>query len=121
MKITAFNPLIVAKDAEAITELFEAIGFEHAHRKEGINGHVTNYDMKSPDGFRVDVAQSDNLPQALTTIRMNVDDFEEAYEFLKARGFKNAQGDKFTETGSSKDTLMISPSGFSISISQHIK
>lgn len=62
MKITAFNPLIVSKEAKAITELFEALGFQHAHKKEGINDGITSYDMKHPDGFRVDVAQADQMP-----------------------------------------------------------
>ena len=121
MKITAFNPLIVTKDAKAVTELFEALGFEHTHKKTGINGEVTSYDMKHPDGFRVDVAQADQMPQDMTAIRMNVRDFDEAYEFLTAHGFKNAQGDKVTDTGSSKATLMVSPSGFAISLSEHIR
>ena len=52
---------------------------------------------------------------------MNVRDFDEAYEFLTARGFVNADGDKVTDTGSSKATLMVSPSGFGISLAQHIR
>ena len=77
--------------------------------------------MKDENGFRLNIAQADQMPQDLTSIAMNVDNFEEAYDFLTARGFKNAQVDKVTETGSSKATLMVSPSGFSISLSQHIK
>ena len=121
MKITAFNPLIVSKDAKAITEIFEALGFEHAHKKTGINDDVTSFDMKHPDGFRVDVAQVDQMPQDMAAIRMNVRDFDEAYEFLTARGFKNAQGGKVTDTGTSKATLMVSPSGFAISLAEHIR
>ena len=122
MKITAFNPLICTPSAQGVTELFEALGFEHAHKKTGINDEdITSFDMKHPDGFRVDVAQVDKMPQDMTAIRMNVRDFDEAYEFLTAHGFKNAQGDKVTETGSSKATLMVSPSGFAISLAEHIK
>ena len=121
MKITAFNPLIVSKDAKAITEIFEALGFEHAHKKTGINDDVTSFDMKHPDGFRVDVAQVDQMPQDMAAIRMNVRNFDEAYEFLTARGFKNAQGGKVTDTGTSKATLMVSPSGFAISLAEHIR
>ncbi|MCR5121999.1 MAG: hypothetical protein K6B74_06225 [Ruminococcus sp.] len=121
MKITAFNPLIVTKDAKAVTELFEVLGFEHAHKKTGINDDVTSFDMKHPGGFRVDVAQVDQMPQDMTAIRMNVRDFDEAYKFLTEHGFKNAQGDKVTETGSSKATLMVSPSGFAISLAEHIR
>ncbi|MCR4645652.1 MAG: hypothetical protein K5695_09630 [Oscillospiraceae bacterium] len=122
MKITAFNPLICSPDAKAVTEVFEALGFEHAHKKTGINdADITSFDMKHPDGFRVDVAQVAQMPQDMTAIRMNVRDFNEAYEFLIAQGFKNAQGDKVTDTGSSKATLMVSPSGFAISLAEHIK
>jgi len=122
MKITAFNPLIVSKDAKAVTELFEALGFAHAHKKTGINDEdITIFDMKHPDGFRVDIAQVDHMPQDMTAIRMNVRDFDEAYEFLTSKGFKNAQGEKVTDTGSSKATLMVSPSGFAISLAEHIR
>ena len=121
MKITTFNPLIVTKDAASAIALFEALGFERRHTKTGINDDVTAVAMKNENGFRVNVAQSGQIPQDLTAIAMNVDNFEEAYEFLTARGFKNAQGGKVTETGSSKATLMISPSGFGISLSEHIK
>lgn len=120
MKITAFNPLILTKDAETAVKLFEELGFERLHTKTGINEHVTSYDLKDANGFRVDVAQTDAMPQDMTAIRMNVRDFDEAYEFLVERGFKNAQGDKVTDTGSSKATLMVSPSGFAISLAEHI-
>lgn len=122
MKITAFNPLIVTKDSKSAVELFEELGFEKRHTKTGINDKdITNFDLKDENGFRVDVAQVDNMPQDLTAIRMTVDNFDEAYEFLISRGFKNSQGDKITDTGTSKATLMISPSGFGISLAQHIK
>ena len=122
MKVTAFNPLILSKDAKAITELFEALGFEYRHTKTNINDKdITSFDMKLPDGFRVDVAQVEQMPQDMTAIRMNVRDFDEAYEFLTAHGFKNSQGDRITDTGSSKATLMVSPSGYAISLAQHIK
>ncbi len=122
MKVTAFNPLILSKDAKEITELFEALGFEYRHTKTNINDKdITSFDMKHPDGFRVDVAQVEQMPQDMTAIRMNVRDFDEAYEFLTAHGFKNSQGDRITDTGSSKATLMVSPSGYAISLAQHIK
>ncbi|MBR6101489.1 MAG: hypothetical protein IKP95_03600 [Ruminococcus sp.] len=121
MKITAFNPLILTKDAQSVKELFEAMGFEHRHTKTGINDQdITSYDMKLPEGFRVDVTQVP-MPQDMTVIRMNVRDFDEAYQFLLDRGFKNAQGDKVTDTGSSKATLMVSPTGFAISLAEHIR
>ena len=125
MKFTSFNPLIVTKDAETVIALFEALGFERRHKKAGINGEDI-YDVRmryeGEDGkvFHVDVTQAP-VPQDIATIRMNVDDFDEAFELLEAKGFKNAQGEKVTETGSSRSTMMVSPSGYSISISKHIK
>jgi hypothetical protein len=124
MTITSFNPLIVTKDAEAVIALFEALGFERRHTKTGINGHVTSVSMRyeGEDGkvFHVSVASAP-VQQDITTIRMNVRDFDEAYKALEAKGFVNAQGDKITETPSSKSTMMVSPSGFSISVSEHIR
>ena len=69
----------------------------------------------------MDVAQVAQLPQDMTAIRMNVRDFCETFEFLKTRGFKNAQGDKVTDTDTSKSTLMVPPSGFAVSLKEHIK
>ena len=48
-------------------------------------------------------------------------DADGAKELFETRGFVNAQGDKITETPSSRATLMVSPSGFAISLGQHIK
>lgn len=125
MKITSFNPLIITKDAESVIALFEALGFERRHKKTGINGKdITSVRMRyeGEDGkvFHVDVTQAD-VEKDISTIRMNVSDFDEAYEMLKARGFINTQGDRITDTGSSRSTMMVSPTGFAISITQHIK
>ena len=125
MKITSFNPLIVTKDAEPVIALFEAIGFERRHMKTGINDKdITSVSMKytGEDGktFHVDVTQAP-VPRDISTIRMNVDDIEKACAMLEEKGFTNAQGEKITDTGSSRSTMMVSPSGFSISVAQHIK
>lgn len=121
MKITAFNPSIVTANAEETIALFEELGFTRAHTKTGIDGHVTSVDLKYGEDFRVNVAQLDNQPQDMTVIRMNVRDFDEAYDFLVSKGFKNVEGDKVVDTGSSKAALMISPSGFGIGLSEHIR
>ncbi len=123
MKITSFNPLIITKDAAPVIELFEAMGFVKRHTKTGINDKdITSVRMRyeNEDGkvFHVDVTQAE---AEISTIRMNVDNFDEAYEMLEKKGFKNAQGDKVTNTGSSRSTMMVSPSGYTISIAQHIK
>ena len=121
MKITSFNPLIVTKNAAETIKLFEELGFEVKHKKTGINDEdITTVSMKNADGFRVDVTKAD-VPQDISTIRMNVRDFDETFEFLTSKGFKNAQGDRITDTGSSKATMMVSPSGFAINLIEHIR
>ena len=121
MKITTFNPLIVSKDAESTIALFEELGFKRHHTKEGISiNNNTNVRMKDANGFHVDVTEGDDN---WTMIRMNVDNLEEAIEFLEARGFHKARHEaagKTVDTGSSKFNIMVSSSGFIIAVSQHI-
>ena len=122
MKITGFCPLIITKDPENVMKVFEALGFERRHTKTGIEGgENTNYSMKDASGNRINIASSETIPQDLTAININVDNFEEAYDFLLAHGFVNPRGDKVTDTSSSKATLLFSPSGFAVNISEHIK
>lgn len=78
--------------------------------------------MKDANGFHVDVARVESMERDMTTMRMNVRDFDEAYEFLKSRGFKNIRGeDHAVESKSARSCLMIAPSGFSIQLTQHIR
>ena len=122
MKITSFRPLIITENAEAAIELFEALGFERRHEKTGINdAGISSIAMKDANGFNVNIASVEKMPRDMTVVNMNVDNFQEAYELLTAHGFKNAQGEKVTDTGTSHATLMVSPSGFAINISEHIK
>ena len=125
MEITTFNPAIISSDAKSVIALFEELGFERRHTKTGINDKdITSVRMRytNEDGkvFHVDVTQAP-VPRDMTAIRMNVRDFDEAYKLLEEKGFKNAQGDRITHTGSSESTMMVSPSGFSISVTEHIR
>lgn len=121
MKITGFCPMIVTKDPESVMKVFEDLGFERRHTKTDIEGgQNTNYNMKDANGNRINIASSEHVPQDLTSITMNVDNFQEAYDFLIAHGFVNLRGDKVTDTSSSKATMLFSPSGFPINITQHI-
>lgn len=122
MKITTFNPLIVTKDAENVIKLFEALGFEKRHSLGANTGETdfTSVRMKNAEGFYVDVA---NVPveKDMTLIRINVDNFEEAYKFLTERGFKNPKGDHTVDTKTNRSACLISPSGFAFDLCQHIK
>lgn len=120
MNITAFNPLLVTPDADAAIALFESMGFEHAHAKEGIDqGKVRSADMKHPNGFRVDVASAP-VERDILSIRVNVDDAEAAVAELKARGFHPAR-DEFEVTPSSKSMLLFAPTGYPVNICEHLK
>lgn len=123
MQITTFNPMILTKNADDIIKLFEELGFERRHKVNNIDGKdISSVRMKDANGFCVDVASVESLERDMTTMRMNVRDFDEAYEFLKARGFKNASSDEHTvESKHARSCLMFSPSGFSIQLTQHIR
>lgn len=123
MKITTFNPQIITKDAASVVALFEALGFQRRHTKEEIGElGVTGIRMKDPNGFYLDISQSDRLPvDCIEAIRMNVDDFDDACRLLTERGFKNFYGDRVVENPSSRSAVMIAPSGFVINLVQHIR
>lgn len=123
MKITTFNPQIITKNAEPIVKLFEELSFEKRHNPKGIGElNVTGIRMKDANGFYLDISEFDTpVPQDITAIRMNVDNFEEAYEFLISKGFINFYGDKNVKMKTLKSTVMISPNGFVINLVEHIK
>ena len=123
MKITTFNPQIITGNAEKLVQLFEGLGFEKRHDQENIGElNVEGIRMKDANGFYLDISQPDvPLKQDVATIRMNVDDFDEAYNLLLSRGFRNYYGDHAVEAKTSRSALMISPSGYSINLIQHIR
>ena len=123
MKITGLNPMILSPKADDVMQVFGALGFEKSHAPvtETENGAVECVRMENAGGFHVDVARLDYLPSDITYLRMNVDNFAEAYAILLAHGFKNTRGDGTVETGSARAATMVSPSGFTISLVEHIK
>ena len=121
MKIT--NPLIVSKHADDIVALFEELGFEkrHAPKMNDETAADQDFRLKDANGFYVDVAQHPGVPQDVSMIRMNVRDFDEAYEILTKHGFKNTRGDDTLDTASSKAATMVAPSGLTIALVEHLK
>lgn len=122
MKITGLRPLIVSQDAEKIKDVFEELGFECRHTKADIDGGKnTNFNLKDAEGHVINVASSKTVPQDVTSISINVDNFDEAYDYFISKGFVNPRGDQVSETESAISTLLFSPSGFAITISEHKK
>ena len=123
MKITTFDPIIVTKQFDEVVGLFEALGFEKKHAPVTDTGkrNVRSFRMKHPEGYHVDVADSSDAERDLTYIRMNVDNFDEAYDIFMAHGFTNKLGDGTIDSKSSKAATLIAPSGFRMALVQHIK
>ena len=121
MKFTSFNPLIVTKDAAPVIELFESLGFERRHTLEAQVSDETeslNVRMKNADGFYVDVSQVESVPRDMTLIRMNVPDFDEAYDLLISKGFTHQSG-RVVETATNKSAMLVSPTGFAFDLCHH--
>jgi len=124
MKITTFDPIIVSPKAEDLISVFEALGFEKSHAPVTATsiGDVETIRMKHENGYHVDISDVKGIPQDKTYVRINVDNFEEAYDILLKHGFKNRLGENETiDSKRSKAATMISPSGFIIALVQHIK
>jgi hypothetical protein len=122
MKITTFNPSIIVKEAEPIIKLFEELGFQQTHNKaENIDVEFSAHRMKDSNGFHVDVVEVPVIPQTYTAIRINVDNYDEAYKFFMSKGFREARGFAPGTTASSKYAYLVSPSGFIIDLCEHIK
>ena len=125
MQITTFNPFISTSHSDEAITLFEKLGFERRHTKEGIeiaDRDDTVIRMKDTNGFYLDILKPEgDLPRDMVGIRVNVDDFDEAYSVLLKHGFKNVYGEETVDTKTSKAVMMVSPSGFSICIIKHKK
>ena len=122
MKITNLSTLILSPKAEEAIQLFEELGFYKKHTKNNISeGTVTGNVLVDDDGHMITIVDAP-VPSTITSIRMNVDNFTEAYDLLKSKGFTNITGqDHVEDTGSSKAAMLFSPTGFAISLAQHIK
>jgi hypothetical protein len=122
MKITTFNPAIITKEAAPIIELFKALGFEQTHNKaENEDIEFSAHRMKNESGFHVDVVEVPSIPKTYTTIRINVDNYEEAYDFFMSKGFREARGFAPSTTKSSKYAYLVSPTGVILDVCEHIK
>ena len=123
MNITTFNPLILTSKADENIKLFEDLGFEKRHAPSvdlGNGNVVTCTRMKNANGLYVDIADIKTMPQDMTIMRMNVDDFDEAYGIMTKNGFK-ASREKPIETETNKSIGMKSPTGIMFDLCQHIK
>jgi hypothetical protein len=122
MKITGFNPSILTSKPDDLIQLFEDIGFEKSHNDDAAEGIASgSVRMKNAD-FRLDITTVESFTQDKNLIRMNVDDFEEAYKLFQNHGFCNALGDGvIMESDHFRGAHLVAPSGFEIMVMQHKK
>ena len=103
-------------------KLFEELGFQQTHNKaENVDIEFSAHRMKNEGGFHVDVVEVPIIPQTYSAIRINVDNFEEAYAFFMAHGFREAKGFAPGTTASSKYAYLVSPTGIIFDVCEHIK
>ena len=122
MKITGFCPIIVTKDQESIVKTFEALGFERRHTKTDVEGGANiGIAMKDANGNRISIASASKDRPDITGILINVDNFQEAYDFFIGKGFIDPRGSKTTVTSSDEATMLMAPSGFPVVISEHFR
>ena len=122
MKITGMNPMVITKDAQSVIALFEAMGFRQTHNKaENVDVEFSSHRMKDANGFHMDVVEVPVVPQTYTAIRINVDNYDEAYEFFMSRGYRQSKSFAPSTTASSKYAYLVSPTGTIIDLCEHIK
>ena len=122
MEITGFCPIIVTKDQESAVKTFEDLGFERKHKKTDIEGGANiGIAMKDKDGNRITIASASKDRPDITGIQINVDNFQEAYDFFIGHGFTDPRGSKTTVTSSDQATLLFAPTGFAVIISEHFR
>ena len=113
LTITTFNPLIVTAHSDDII----------SHEKKELDSVSSKLvRMRDANGNHVDIVQQDQMPRDLTSIRMNVNSFQEAYDLLTAHGFKSNRTDgTISQDKTAKGIGIVSPSGFMIAVAEHIK
>ncbi len=123
MKITTFDPLIITSKFNDTVNVFEGLGFQKTHAPVTDTGsaEIQSYRMKDENGYHVDISDVADTQPDKQYIRMNVDDFDAAYAILKEHGFTNKRGDDTLDTNHAKEATMVSPSGYTIALIQHIK
>ena len=120
IKISTFSPLIITKKPEKTVRMFQKLGFEVRHAKELDDG-IFNATLKDANGNQIDIREAGSKEDKdMTIIRMNVPDFDAAYELLQEDDFK-IKGGHITETESSKSAMVVSPTGFAFDLCEHIK
>ncbi|MBP5261761.1 MAG: hypothetical protein J6Z43_06520 [Clostridiales bacterium] len=122
MKITTFDPVITTAKPEECVRLFEALGFVTTHTPTARNdgGMRQVFRMKNDNGDHVDIVENKDIQSDEISIRMNVDDFDEAHAILLDNGFTDLEVRQPTSFRAHKGADMVSPSGFKMVLMEHV-
>ena len=121
MKVTSYYPVFYAEDLEAEAKRYiDELGFCVVHR---IQVKGMEYYVLDNGGNRIDLIHS-TLPYATFQtgfygMRVNVDNFDEGYEYFKNLGMVQ-QGD-IAETDSNKSVVLIGHDGMRTILFHHKK
>lgn len=121
MEIRFTSPVVYTNDSAKIIAQMEKLGFHVNHEKE-ITGDndVTTTTMKDDAGHPMAVVENARFTTPFSGIRLIVDNLCEALDKLTAVGYMNLQAGS-TNTGTSYATLLRSPEGIFVSITEHTK
>lgn len=96
MKISGFNPIILTNDLEKLCSVHvEKLGFKVIHTIKGTAADpeaVGEYVMENDAGARIDLVYYEKAVNGITSVRVNVDDFDEALAVYQSEGFSVAAG-----------------------------
>ena len=120
MKLKNIYPAIVTANPEKVIAFHEKMyGFKVIHKIENnLNMGDCEYVLENPDGFRLDVIQSD-VQNDFHTMRVNVDDFDEALAAYQAEGFAVVVGPETNQ--SFRRALLCRENGTKFMLMQHLK
>jgi hypothetical protein len=112
------------EEAKSLVRLFEELGFESRHSqlfriKDGME--AVQYIMKDANNNEINIMNSPIVSEDVVRVRINVDNFTEAYDFLTDHGYINTMDGLVYYSGSSLTAPMVSRSGLGFSLVQHIK
>lgn len=120
MIIKNIYPAFVTNDPKSTLEVLEKIGYKVIHINEGVlDKENVEYVIEDANSNRMDVVYSKNIKNTRQSVRMNVDNFEEALNHFKNNGFEVLVGPDIKENY--KCAFLKAANEFSILLYEHIK
>ena len=119
MIIKSVYPVLITRDVQKALDIFTETGFKVLHRIDGIFGSENvSYVLGNELNERVDIIYSKNEDdKERHSIRMNVDNLEDAIEQFAKYGYKTIHGPY--ENDSMKCVVLESSEHFTLMVVEH--